>query len=266
MPVLFSGRINEELNIKPGETSADGKVSLLNARCLGACSMAPAVVVDGAMQGRVTPRRHKCPPRGAEVMTNLAEHDAVPADAGEPVEPIRACADVCEAAGCMSLDAEQVLESLQGRIESRGLTGVAVKRVGCLRLCAAGPLVEIPESGQLFEKVDPSSEESIDRFIDALAEGAKTGSLVADNPFFSRQTRIVLANSGVVDPEDLDDYIAHGGYKALTQAVTTLKPLEVLEEVVNSGLRGRGGAGYPTGLKWRTVAKSVGPDENKYVI
>jgi bidirectional [NiFe] hydrogenase diaphorase subunit len=165
----------------------------------------------------------------------------------------------------MSLDAERVLESLQARINERGLTGVAVKRVGCLRLCAGGPLVEIPEKGQLFENVDPTSPESIDRVVDAL-DGGDGGRQTAEDPFFSRQMRIVLANSGLVDPEDLDDYIAHGGYTALTQAVTTMRPYEVLEEVVHSGLRGRGGAGYPTGLKWRTVAKSVSPEGGKFVI
>jgi len=100
----------------------------------------------------------------------------------------------------MSLDAERVLESLQARINERGLTGVAVKRVGCLRLCAGGPLVEIPEKGQLFENVDPTSPESIDRVVDAL-DGGDGGRQTAEDPFFSRQMRIVLANSGLVDPE-----------------------------------------------------------------
>ena len=193
-------------------------------------------------------------------MTDIAEREATP----ETAEPIRACANVCEAAGCMSLDAEKVLEAISGRIAERGLTGLAVKRVGCLRLCAAGPLVEIPERGQMFESVDPTSPESVDRVVDAL-DGIGGGRSTADDPFFARQVRIVLANSGLVDPEEIDDYIAHGGYEALTQAVTTLRPYEVLEEIVHSGLRGRGGAGYPTGLKWRTVAKASSPDV-KYVI
>ena len=121
-----------------------------------------------------------------------------------------------------------------------------MKRVGCLRLCAGGPLVEIPESGQLFEAVDPTSPESVDRVVDAL-DGREGGRQTADDPFFARQVRIVLANSGIVDPEDLDDYVAHGGYKALTQAVTTMRPYEVLEEVVHSGLRGRGRSRLPDG-------------------
>jgi len=164
----------------------------------------------------------------------------------------------------MSLNADQVFEALRERATERGLADTAVKRVGCLRLCVAGPVVEIPERGLLFEAVDPSSPESIDSVINAL-QGSEGGRSTADDPFFARQVRIVLANSGVIDPEDIDDYVAHGGYEALTQTVTSKKPEEILEEVVRSGLRGRGGAGYPTGLKWRTVAKSSGA-EGKYVI
>ena len=254
-------RIHERLGIRPGETSADGTVSLLTARCLGACSMAPAMVVDGSVQGRIDPRGRRPRAGRAEVMTDVAEREGTPP---RRTEPVRACANVCEAAGCVSLDAEKVFEALSARITERGLTDLAVKRVGCLRLCATGPLVEIPERGKLFEHVDPNSPESIDSVVAAL-DGGEGGRPTADDPFFSRQMRIVLANSGLVDPEDIDDYVAHGGYEALTQAVTTMRPYEVLEEIVHSGLRGRGGAGYPTGLKWQTVAKASSADV-KYVI
>jgi NADH:ubiquinone oxidoreductase subunit F (NADH-binding)/(2Fe-2S) ferredoxin len=165
----------------------------------------------------------------------------------------------------MFLDSEKVLDAIQDRITERGLTDVAVKRVGCLRLCEAGPLVEVPERGELFERVDVLSPESIDRVVDALAGKERTVRPVENDPFFARQMRIVLANCGVVDPEDVDDYVAHDGYEALKQVVTTMKPEEVLEEIVTSGLRGRGGAAYPTGLKWRTVAKSPGT-EGKFVV
>ena len=84
-------------------------------------------------------------------------------------------------------------------------------------------------------------------------------------PFFTRQLKVVLENSGHIDPENLDDYLANNGYQALTTAVTSMQPGEVLDEVVRSGLRGRGGAGYPTGLKWSTVAKASGR-AGKYVV
>jgi len=178
--------------------------------------------------------------------------------------PIEATAQVCEAAGCLSLGSEQVLDAVRAQAVARGLTNVAIKRVGCLSLCAAGPLVEVPERGQIFESIDPSSPASIDRVVDALAGGGG-GRPTAGDPFFARQVRVVLVRSGRIDPEEIDDYTAHDGYEALSRAVTTRTPGEVLEEVVRSGLRGRGGAGYPTGLKWKTVAKADGA-AGKYVI
>ena len=79
-----------------------------------------------------------------------------------------------------------------------------------------------------------------------------------DVPFFNRQTRIVLENSGRIDPERIEEYIARDGYSALAEALTELTPAQVVERITQSGLRGRGGAGYPTGLKWRTVVKASG--------
>ena len=85
------------------------------------------------------------------------------------------------------------------------------------------------------------------------------GRSVVSRPFFAEQVKVVLERCGHVDPERLEDYVATGGYEALAKAVTTMTPEAVIAEVVRSGLRGRGGAGYPTGLKWRTVAKAAAP-------
>jgi NADH:ubiquinone oxidoreductase subunit F (NADH-binding) len=101
--------------------------------------------------------------------------------------------------------------------------------------------------------------------LDSLAGKKQGGKLVAENPFFRHQVKVVLERCGAVDPERLEDYLATGGYDALTKALTTMSPDEVIAEVLASGLRGRGGAGYPTGLKWRTVSKAAGPD-GKYVV
>jgi len=142
-----------------------------------------------------------------------------------------------------------------------GLADVAVKRVGCLGLCAAGPLVEVPENGRLFESVRP---DDVGGVVEAL-RGLEPGAAPAPRPpFFSRQLRVVTENSGRIDPESLDDYLAAGGYQALRNVLATMAPAQVIEEVTRSGLRGRGGAGYPTGLKWSTVAKASG--DARYVI
>jgi len=154
-----------------------------------------------------------------------------------------------------------VLDALVERLTQDGFTDVAVKRVGCLGLCAAGPLVEVPVTGQLFENVRA---DDLGDLVDALRTVAPGAVPVPRPPFFARQVRVATENSGRVDPEDLDDYRANQGYRALERVVTSMTPAEVLDEIVRSGLRGRGGAGYPTGLKWRTVAKA--PGDLKHVI
>jgi bidirectional [NiFe] hydrogenase diaphorase subunit len=114
----------------------------------------------------------------------------------------------------------------------------------------------------LFEHVDPA--DTTDLFL-TVAGKKDGGRPVASIPFFNHQVKVVLERCGAVDPERLEDYLATGGYESLNKALTTMSPEEVIAEVRISGLRGRGGAGYPTGLKWRTVAKAAGP-EGKYVV
>jgi len=186
----------------------------------------------------------------------------------EPLIPsgaLRASANVCQAAGCLSMGSDQVFEALRDRVVARGLDDVAVRRVGCLGLCAAGPLVDVPEQGRLFEHVVADDPGPLDALVASLAGAQGGGRSVATDPFFSHQVKVVLERCGTVDPERLEDYVASGGYEALAKVVSTMAPDDVIAEVVRSGLRGRGGAGYPTGLKWRTVAKAAAPN-GKYVV
>jgi bidirectional [NiFe] hydrogenase diaphorase subunit len=168
------------------------------------------------------------------------------------------------AAGCLSMQADTVFDSLCERVTARGLTDVAVKRVGCLGLCAAGPLVAVPQKGRIYDHVAADDEAALDGVVDGLA-GGEGGRPTATDPFFSHQVKVVLEHCGQIDPERVEDYVAVGGYEALTKAVTTMSPAEVLGVVTRSGIRGRGGAGYPTGLKWTTVAKTDSAD-GKYVV
>ncbi len=177
-----------------------------------------------------------------------------------PETPVRATANVCEAAGCLSRSSDAVESALADALVERGIADVAVKRVGCLGPCALGPLVQIAETGALFDHVDA---DALDPVLDGLASGAPDTSALA--PYFAKQVKVVLANSGRVDPESIDDYLAEDGYEALRTVVSAMQPADVVDEVVRSGLRGRGGAGYPTGLKWQTVAKAGG-EGGKYVI
>ena len=179
----------------------------------------------------------------------------------EPTGPTRASAYVCEAVSCLSAQSHDILTGLGEQVAGAGMTDVAIKRVGCLGLCAAGPLVRIPETGQLFSHVQPGR---LDGVMAALTAVTPTSKRAAEAPFFERQVRIVTEHSGAIDPESLSDYVEVGGYDALRKVLTTMSPHEVREEMKTSQLRGRGGAGYPTGLKWSTVAKA--PGAPKYVI
>lgn len=177
--------------------------------------------------------------------------------------------NVCLAAGCMSLQSDAVLASLQKNIKERGLEHEChVKGVGCLGLCKAGPLVAVEPNGVMYQHVTANEANEILEALDAepLAQLALEPALA----FFNRQTKISLENSGVIDPERIEEYIAQGGYAALAQVLNELTPAQVVEQVTRSGLRGRGGAGYPTGLKWSTVVKAQGAQTResvqKYVI
>ncbi|HWQ52105.1 MAG TPA: NADH-quinone oxidoreductase subunit NuoF [Bryobacteraceae bacterium] len=172
---------------------------------------------------------------------------------------------VCIAAGCLSSGADAVKETIRKEVLESGMQNQChVKGVGCMGLCSAGPLVLAEPEGSLYSNVTVESAADIARSLDNGLNGfAKCD---PKNPFFARQERIVLENSGVIDPERVEDYIAHDGYRALVTALTEMTPREVIDQIIKSGLRGRGGAGYPTGLKWTTVAKAGEPGDQKYII
>jgi bidirectional [NiFe] hydrogenase diaphorase subunit len=171
----------------------------------------------------------------------------------------RATARICEAASCISGNSSDITSRLDEL--TAGADDIVIKRVGCLGLCAAGPLVEIAETGQLFEHVEPDAVEPIVTALQAVKPDAVRQ---PQGPFFEKQERVATENFGVVDPESLDDYVAAGGFQALRRVLSEMTSAEVRDEVSESGLRGRGGAGFPTGLKWTTVAKANG--DKKYVI
>ncbi len=178
---------------------------------------------------------------------------------GESPGRARATARVCEAASCISGRSTEITARLADLTADAG--DILVKRVGCLGLCAAGPLVEIAETGQLFEHVSPETVEPVVAALTAVEPGAERR---PQGPFFEKQVRVATENFGIVDPESLDDYLGAGGYQALRRVLSEMTSAEVRDEISASGLRGRGGAGYPTGLKWTTVAKASG--DKKYVI
>jgi bidirectional [NiFe] hydrogenase diaphorase subunit len=169
----------------------------------------------------------------------------------------------CLAAGCLSSDAKGVKQQLEKAVTDAGLQDeVEVRGVGCMKLCCEGPLVQADPQNALYVKVTAENAPSI---ITAIQGGqAAVAQTDPEAAFFRKQLGIVLANSGVIDPERIESYIAADGYQALHEALLEATPREVVETITASGLRGRGGAGFPTGLKWGTVAKS--PGAKKYVV
>jgi len=171
----------------------------------------------------------------------------------------------CSAAGCLSCGADGLRQAISAEIAAQGRQAeIELCGTGCLGMCSRGPLVLSAADNRLYGNVTPADAASL---VSANPSGKPTlpdRAIDLDAPFFSKQMRIVLANSGRVDPEKLADYIAAGGYQALGKALTAMSPREVIEEVKKSGLRGRGGAGYPTGLKWDLVMKQI--PQVKYVV
>ncbi|MEI6075463.1 MAG: NuoF family protein [Verrucomicrobiota bacterium] len=169
----------------------------------------------------------------------------------------------CMAAGCISSNSTGVKEQLEKAVAEAGLQNdVEVRGVGCMKLCCEGPLVAVEPANEMYVKVTPENAPSI---IAALQGGqANVDQTDPNAAFFTKQLSIVLANSGIVNPERIESYVALDGYLALHEVLNEMTPKDVVETMVKSGLRGRGGAGFPTGLKWGTVAKS--PGSKKYVI
>jgi bidirectional [NiFe] hydrogenase diaphorase subunit len=178
-------------------------------------------------------------------------------------------ASVCTSTGCLSAGAAGVRARLAEDVAAAGRDGdVEVVPTGCPGLCSRGPLVRVDARGEepvLYEHVDEVGAAAIAR--DHLVGGRITDAVAvtpADLPFFAKQERVVLAYAGLIDPDRLEDYVAAGGYRALSKALHAMTPEDVLAEVEASGLRGRGGAGYPTARKWRLLHDA--PGQRRYVV
>jgi bidirectional [NiFe] hydrogenase diaphorase subunit len=167
---------------------------------------------------------------------------------------------VCMGTGCLSQHSDKLKDALGKAVQTQG-KNTLVRRTGCMGLCAAGPLVLVEPSETLYQHVKDSDAERV-----AASMGAAPVAELQCNlrEHFDQQVHVVLENSGRIDPEKIDDYIARDGYRALLTALTDMTPNGVIRQITESGLRGRGGGGYPTGLKWSTVAKASG--DLKYVI
>jgi NADH:ubiquinone oxidoreductase subunit F (NADH-binding)/(2Fe-2S) ferredoxin len=182
---------------------------------------------------------------------------------------------VCLGTGCESAKSNTLFESFEEQVRKKKLGDrVEIKRIGCHGLCEQGPVIAIEPEGLFYCKVKHEDVEQIvdshfvkNEPIEELFFESRTGERIShykDIPFYSKQYRVVLKNSGHIDPAEIDDYIAEGGYKGLERALKEMTPEDVVEEILQSGLRGRGGAGFPAGLKWKLGRNA--PGDKKYAI
>ena len=183
---------------------------------------------------------------------------------------------VCGGTGCASSGSQEVQKAFHEELEKRNLDKeILVVQTGCHGMCEMGPIVVIYPEGTFYCRVQASDVTEIvqehlvkgrpvPRLLYTAPEDASKVPFYKDIPFYGKQHRIALKNCGYINPDNIEEYIARGGYEGLGKALTTMTPAQVIEEVKISGLRGRGGGGFPTGLKWSFAAKSPGP--KKYVI
>jgi NADP-reducing hydrogenase subunit HndC len=182
---------------------------------------------------------------------------------------------VCGGTGCKTSQSQAVIENLKKGIQTQGLGDFAqVVKTGCFGFCEKGPIVKIVPDNTFYVQVTPEDAEEIveehivkGRRVEKLlykdAEG-KTVDSVRGMNFYKKQLRIALRNCGVIDPENIDEYIARDGYEALGNVLAEMSPVNTIELIKKSGLRGRGGGGFPTGLKWEITQKSESSE--KYVV
>ena len=181
---------------------------------------------------------------------------------------------VCTGTGCSASNANGLAEKFEAEIEKAGLSDeVRVVRTGCLGLCAKGPNVVVYPEGTYYTHVKTE-----DDVIEIVSEHIVKGRIVErllnkneanntvekslnETAFYKQQTRIALRNCGVIDPESFEEYVGSGGYTALAKVLTQMTPQQVIDEVKASGLRGRGGAGFPTGMKWQFTANAAGDEK-----
>jgi len=175
---------------------------------------------------------------------------------------------VCLGTTCLALKADELKDELSSELKNANLeSSCSIKGVGCNGLCAAGALVTVTDTKTdneiIYQKVKKSNAKEISESIknDTVCKNLQCDTTA---PFFTKQKKIVLDNAGIIDPESINDYIARDGYQALFEVLSHSHSEDVIEEIKKSGLRGRGGGGYPAGLKWETVSKVEATQ--KYII
>ena len=191
-------------------------------------------------------------------------------------DPAKPCISVCAGTGCLALGCKKVIAALREEVQKQGLEGrVEVKETGCPGFCEKGTVVVVYPQGICYLKVTPddaaevvsqtvNAGKAIDHLLYTDPVSGQKAIHEHEIPFYQKQMRFLLGNNSRIDPKNIDDYIALGGYDALAKALFQMSPEQVIEEVRRSGLRGRGGGGFPAARKWQTVRDAK--DGPKYVV
>ena len=184
---------------------------------------------------------------------------------------------ICGGTGCTSSGSEQIIKEMEAQLKANGLENeIKVVKTGCFGLCALGPIMIVYPEGAFYSRVEGSDVKEIVEehllkgrivkrllYDETVQEGSDEIKGINEVQFYEKQMRIALRNCGVINPEVIDEYIAFDGYKALGKVLTEMQPQEVIDVIKESGLRGRGGGGFSTGMKWQFTANAQG--EEKFV-
>ena len=290
---LIQDAFQRRLKIADGDdTDAAGLFTIQKVACLGCCTLAPVVQIDGITYGRLAP------PMVGDVLDDFLQQskEGVAGRSTKGITPSGAAGEIRVGLGscCIAQGSGKVHRAIQDALAESGASAV-LKRVGCVGMCHQTPLVElIPQGGgptHLFSKVSENEAADIimkyfkprgalrragyaaSRWLDRLHTNelgdpiARHGIDARDAPlcaFLGPQMRLATEHCGQLDPTDLDEYLRHDGFAALSQCLERLSPDQIIETIQQSGLRGRGGAGFPTGIKWAKVRATAG--EKKYIV
>ncbi len=275
-----------ELGIARGETTADGKFTIEPVACLGCCSMAPAVRVgeeifsnvEAGQVGKIIKKvqapetKVEAAPEGSTAPTAAPGNeslDALAAKVNAKWQGYKAMLMVCTGTGCVAAKGFDIRDEFVNNLAERGLADdYLVVPTGCNGFCAKGPIVVVQPEGVFYHSV---SKADIDEIISShLVEGTPVERLLYTDPvtgavgrtmddigFFGKQQLIALRNKGLIDPEKIEHYAARGGYASIAKVLADRDPAGVVKEVLASGVRGRGGGGFPAGVKWQSCVDAV---------
>jgi len=193
-------------------------------------------------------------------------------------KPEKPCISICGGSGCHAYRCEDVAKAFKNEIKRQGLSKrVELKVTGCHGFCERGPLVVVYPQKVFYQRVTPKDAPAIvtetvlqgnliDRLLYADPVSGKMARSEDEVPFYKWQRRLVFGNNGVIDPTNIDDYLAIGGYSAVSKALFDMEPMEIIDEIRQAGLRGRGGGGFPTARKWEACRSAPSLDGVRYVI